>query len=90
MMWICVCGRFRRDIWWFICPGRSCTIMNPGSRGAEDSEEKIRRFQGEIEFMRSRWIGLLKSGDPYYNKNLTLSKWNYSLRSVRKYRRAFE
>ena len=50
------------------------------SRGAEDSEEKIRRFQGEIEFMRSRWIGLLKSGDPYYNKNLTLSKWNYSLR----------
>lgn len=50
------------------------------SRGAEDSEEKVRRFQGEIEFMRTRWIRLLKEGDPYYNKNLTLSKWNYSLR----------
>lgn len=50
------------------------------SRGTEDSEEKIRRFQGEIEFMRTRWIDLLKKGDPYYNKNLTLSKWNYSLR----------
>ena len=50
------------------------------SRGAEDNEEKIRRFQSEIEFMRTRWISLLKSGDPYYNKNLTLSKWNYSLR----------
>ena len=50
------------------------------SRGAEDSEEKIRRFQTEIEFMRNRWIDLLKAGDPYYNKNLTLSKWNYSLR----------
>ncbi len=50
------------------------------SRGAEDSEEKIRRFQTEIEFMRTRWIDLLKAGDPYYNKNLTLSKWNYSLR----------
>lgn len=50
------------------------------SRGAEDSEEKVRRFQGEIEFMRTRWIQLLKDGDPYYNKNLTLSKWNYSLR----------
>lgn len=51
------------------------------SRGAEDSEEKVRRFQSEIEFMRNRWMPLLKSGDPYYNKNLTLSKWNYSLRA---------
>jgi len=50
------------------------------SRGSEDSEMKIRRFQAEIEFMRTRWIDLLKEGDPYYNKNLTLSKWNYSLR----------
>lgn len=51
------------------------------SRGTEDSEEKVRRFQSEIEFMRTRWIDLLKNGDPYYNKNLTLSKWNYSLRA---------
>lgn len=51
------------------------------SRGAEDNEEKIRRFQSEIEFMRNRWITILKEGDPYYNKNLTLSKWNYSLRN---------
>lgn len=50
------------------------------SRGAEDSEEKVRRFQKEIEFMRCRWMDLLKKGDPYYNRNLTLSKWNYSLR----------
>ena len=51
------------------------------SRGAEDSKEKVRRFQEEIEFMRTRWIDLLKKGDPYYNPNLTLSKWNYSLRA---------
>ena len=51
------------------------------SRGAEDSPQKVRRFQEEIEFMRSRWIELLKEGDPCYNKNLTLSKWNYSLRA---------
>lgn len=51
------------------------------SRGTEDNEEKIRRFQGEIEFMRNRWIKILKEGDPCYNKNLTLSKWNYSLRA---------
>ena len=50
------------------------------SRGAEDSKEKVRRFQTEIEFMRTRWEKLLKEGDPYYNKNLSLTKWNYSLR----------
>lgn len=54
------------------------------SRGAEDSEEKLRRFQQEIEFMRTRWIRLLKDGDPNYNPNLTLSKWNYSLRGRKK------
>ena len=53
------------------------------SRGQEDNEEKIRRFQTEIEFMRTRWETLLKKGDPYYNRNLTLSKWNYSLRAER-------
>lgn len=50
------------------------------SRGAEDSKEKVRRFQSEIEFMRCRWENLLKKGDPYYNKNLSLVKWNYSLK----------
>ena len=29
------------------------------TRGAEDTKEKIRRFQTEIEYMRSHWIGLL-------------------------------
>ncbi len=51
------------------------------TRGAEDTEEKARRFQSEIEFMRTRWIRILKEGDPCYNPNLTLSKWNYSLRA---------
>lgn len=50
------------------------------SRGAEDSKEKVRRFQSEIEFMRCRWETLLKKGDLYYNKNLSLVKWNYSLK----------
>ena len=48
------------------------------SRGAEDSKEKVRRFQTEIEFMRCRWEKLLKE----YNKNLSLTKWNYSLRPL--------
>ena len=51
------------------------------TRGAEDSKEKVRRFQDEIEQMRTRWEDLLKEGDPCYNKNLSLSKWNYALRA---------
>ena len=51
------------------------------SRGADDSKEKVNRFKQETEFMKTRWRDLLKKGDPYYNKNLTLSKWNYSLRA---------
>ena len=50
------------------------------TRGAEDTPEKVRRFQSEIEYMRSHWIELLKNGDPCYNKNLSLTKWNYSIR----------
>ncbi len=51
------------------------------TRGAEDTEEKVRRFQKEIDYMRGRWNTLLKQGDPCYNRNLSLKKWNYSLRS---------
>jgi len=43
------------------------------TRGAEDTKEKIRRFQTEIEYM--------KKGDPYYNCNLSLTKWDYSLKN---------
>lgn len=50
------------------------------TRGTEDTQEKVRRFQTEIEYMRSRWISILKDGDPYYNRNLSLKKWNYSLK----------
>ncbi len=56
--------------------------MESKTRGAEDSKEKVRRFQTEIEYMRCRWIDILKNGDPYYNKNLSLTKWNYSLRPI--------
>lgn len=56
--------------------------MESKTRGAEDSKEKVKRFQTEIEYMRCHWINLLKNGDPYYNKNLSLTKWNYSLRPL--------
>jgi GT2 family glycosyltransferase len=50
------------------------------SRGQEDTKEKVERFQREIEYMRSHWIGILKDGDPYYNPNFSHIYTNYSLK----------
>ena len=42
------------------------------SRGAENTPEKRKRFQGEIARFKDRWAAELAAGDPYYNPNLTL------------------
>lgn len=54
------------------------------SRGKEDNKEKVKRFQEEIEYIRCQWEDILKKGDPYYNKNLSLTKWNYVLKPIEK------
>lgn len=51
------------------------------SRGMEDTKEKLRRFQSEIEYMRTEWNDILRDGDPYYNPNLTRYRTDYSLRA---------
>lgn len=51
------------------------------SRGTEDTTEKLKRFDGEIAYMKEHWSGILEHGDPYYNINLTLKKSNYSLKA---------
>lgn len=48
------------------------------SRGLEDSKEKIERFNGEIKRFGEKW-GLWIE-DPYYNKNLSITKEDFSLR----------
>lgn len=48
------------------------------SRGLEDSDEKIARFNGEIKRFEEKW-GLWIE-DPYYNKNLSITKEDFSLR----------
>ena len=49
------------------------------SRGYEDTEEKVQRFNSEVALFKSRWGDFLKKGDPYYNPNLTLDKNDFSL-----------
>ncbi len=49
------------------------------SRGQEDTEEKVRRFQEEIEYMRTHWNDILRQGDPYYHPGLTRYRTDYSM-----------
>lgn len=48
------------------------------SRGTDLSGEKLRRFQQEVETMRTRWQHLLEK-DPAYSPNLTLVHEDFSL-----------
>lgn len=50
------------------------------SRGLEDTPEKQMRFKGEIDRFYARWDDALKAGDPYYNRNLTLEREDFSVR----------
>ncbi len=50
------------------------------SRGHEDTEEKQERFSKEVKYMQNRHSDILENGDPYYNKNLTLDREDFSLR----------
>ncbi len=49
------------------------------SRGYEDTPEKMNRFEGEKYWFREKWAAELASGDPFYNRNLTLQAGDFGL-----------
>ena len=48
------------------------------SRGLENTPEKQKRFEGEIQRFKDKWKDELTKGDPYYNPNLTLEREDFS------------
>lgn len=48
------------------------------SRGLDTAPDKVVRFDREKENLKAKWGSLLKN-DPYYNRNLSLSRENFSL-----------
>jgi len=48
------------------------------SRGLDDTPEKVERFNGEVEFIKSKWGDRLRC-DPYYNPNLSLGRMDFSI-----------
>ncbi len=51
------------------------------SRGQEDTPEKIKRFNSEIDRFQKRWGKELEKGDPYYNPHLTLHHEDFSFKN---------
>lgn len=47
------------------------------TRGYEDTPEKIKRFQSEIELFKKNWGDEIKKGDKYFNKNFRLDQPNF-------------
>ena len=50
------------------------------SRGLENTKEKVERFNGEVDYFAEKWKKELEAKDPYYNRNLTLEKHDFSLK----------
>lgn len=53
------------------------------SRGYEDTPEKVKRFQGEIQRFQSKWNDILENGDPYYNRNFRLDIEDYKIKGAK-------
>ena len=74
-----LCLRLRKEGYRIlICPNAELIHNESASRGAEDSEEKVRRFHREIGIFVRRWEKELEAGDPFYNPNLTLTGRTYT------------
>lgn len=62
-----------------IDPFVELTHYESKSRGYEDTEEKKKRFQGEVERFQKKWETILEEGDPYYNPNFRLDIEDYKI-----------
>lgn len=51
------------------------------SRGEENTPEKVKRFNSEIDRFQKRWSKELEMGDPYYNPHLSLHHEDFSFKN---------
>ena len=49
------------------------------SRGYENSLDKVKRFNSEVERWQGKWKDILEEGDPYYNLNFKLEDEPFEL-----------
>ena len=49
------------------------------TRGEENTPEKKKRFEGEINYFLKKWDKFLQKGDPYFNKNFNKFSDQYEI-----------
>lgn len=49
------------------------------SRGYEDTPEKLKRFEREVEKFQKKWPEILEKGDPFYNPNFPINRAPFTL-----------
>ncbi|QOP42675.1 glycosyltransferase [Sulfurimonas sediminis] len=64
-----------RNLW---TPYAQLNHYESKSRGSEDTDEKKRRFEQEVLYMKKKWNKTLMN-DRYYNKNLTKKHENFGI-----------
>ena len=49
------------------------------SRGYDDTDEKMKRYEGEVGRFQKKWSRILEEGDPFYNKNFPVTQLPFTL-----------
>ena len=61
-------------------PYCQATHFESATRGYEDTPEKMERLIKERDHFLSKWAEFLEKGDPYFNPNLDLERYDYSIK----------
>lgn len=76
-----LCMRIRRKGYLIVfTPYAELYHYESKSRGLDDTPDKIKRFSNEIRLFKQRWNIEIERGDPYYNRNLTLDKEDFTIK----------
>ena len=68
-----------KDYYNLFLPGIELYYHESKSRGKEDTPEKLKRFNDEVNYMNEKWRKLLDN-DPFYNPNLSLDNPYFHIR----------
>ncbi len=60
-------------------PYAEATHHESVSRGDEYTAQNAERYRKEASLMKERWASYYTGHDPYYNPNLSLARWDYTL-----------
>ena len=61
-------------------PYAEATHHESASRGDEYTAANAQRWREEASYMKEHWAKYYENGDPCYNPNFSLARWDYTLK----------